>query len=220
MSDLRVPEDRPAKAAAQFLDGVAQGILDKAVQGSDLRIQLADAEKRAAAWEKHANMLKADLVDSDAALRRLGDQAQHLVNQLDAAKASAVELEPLSGRAQAVADTRARLAYLMRAELVCCDIYREIAGPLDAMHLREEATNRETQVADHKAAQKAFRARLKAAKADGSYHAICYYGEWSARLCETGKLPEGDLDYILTRWKGTWSTSPAGGRSPSDGSAA
>jgi hypothetical protein len=145
VSDPRVPEDRPAKAAAQFL----------------ANIPTQPSTHRAAryAWKFSAQEVRSD--------------------------------------------TRARLAYLIRAELVCCDIYEKVAGPYDRFDKDAETAGKErATVAEHKAAREAFRERLRVAKADGSYHGICYYGEWSARLCETGDLPEGEL--IYGEWNPAW----------------
>ena len=73
-----------------------------------------------------------------------------------------------------VEDTRKRIAYLIRAELVCCDIYDKINEGLPDDDCYDRIHDR----------------RRLAAHKDGSWHDICYYGEWSARLAENGDLPE------------------------------
>lgn len=93
----------------------------------------------------------------------------------DAAAGMAKLVAGLPAQRDPVAETREQLAYLIRAELVCCDIYEKLTfGTPD---------NRE------------FRRRKLAARMDHSYHDICYFGEWSARLCLTGKLPPFPLIY-------------------------
>lgn len=82
-----------------------------------------------------------------------------------------------------VAETREQLAYLIRAELVCCDIYDKLNAGL----YEDEC---ERCVCD-----KTHAMRRRAAKADGSWHDICYFGEWAARLCLTGDLPAFPLIY-------------------------
>lgn len=106
----------------------------------------------------------------------------------DAAIKAAAQFLAQSGT-DLIADTRARIAYLIRAELVCCDIYEKVAGPFDAMDEGHHS------VAEHKASRIAFRERRRAARADGSWHHICYYGEWSARLALEGDLPTGEIYY-------------------------
>lgn len=74
-----------------------------------------------------------------------------------------------------VEDTRKRIAYLIRAELVCCDIYDQIAKEADERRGDEDFM---------------FAKIVREFRARGEYHAICYYGEWSALLAESGDLPE------------------------------
>lgn len=63
------------------------------------------------------------------------------------------------------------IAYRIRAELVCCDIYDRIT--------RKELT-------------------IRQAKARGEWHDICYYGEWSAQLAE-GRCPGYETDPNICR---------------------
>jgi len=81
-----------------------------------------------------------------------------------------------------VADTRKRIAYLIRAELVCCDIYEKVTTPFNSV----EDKDRE----GYKAAQAEYRRLVAVAVGRNEWHQICYYGEWSARLAETGDLPD------------------------------
>lgn len=80
-----------------------------------------------------------------------------------------------------VEDTRKRVAYLIRAELVCCDIYEKISVGL---------FEHERCILEKCDCTRIHNRRRLAARKDGSWHDICYYGEWSARIAESGDLPE------------------------------
>lgn len=68
-------------------------------------------------------------------------------------------------------DVRAQVAYRIRAELVCCDIYARMVAtisertwdPINGHDLTEFLN----------------------LKASADYHDICYFGEWAARLVES-----------------------------------
>lgn len=105
--------------------------------------------------------------------------------------------EDQAATAAVVTDTRARLAYLIRAELVCCDIYEKVNAPFADLRegdpyslYREKRAERDT--------------LREIARRDHSWHDICYFGEWSAQLCLNGKLPEGELFY--GEWNPAWGT--------------
>lgn len=71
------------------------------------------------------------------------------------------------------ADERDKLAYHIRAELVCCDLAEQIGVARDSGQYPVHITNRDL------------------AKLLGlSYHSICFYGGWAARLAAEG--PEFD----------------------------
>lgn len=58
-----------------------------------------------------------------------------------------------------------RIAWKIRAELVCCDIYQRM----------EDVYNEKDDTA------------WRALRHSSDYHDICFYGEWSARLAEEAK---------------------------------
>lgn len=71
------------------------------------------------------------------------------------------------------ADERDKLAYYIRAELVCCDLAEQIGVARDSGQYPVHITNRDL------------------AKLLGlTYHSICYYGGWAAQLAQDG--PEHD----------------------------
>lgn len=107
----------------------------------------------------------------------------------DAAAGMAAFLKAKPKESVDVRDTRQRLAYLIRAELVCCDIYEKINEPYEG--LGENPTKQAWDRAQH-----VSNLRRKRAKADHSWHDICYFGEWAAQLCLTGELPDFPLEYL------------------------
>lgn len=71
------------------------------------------------------------------------------------------------------ADERDKVAYYIRAELVCCDIHEKLEKAYDSGKYRPD-----------------IRPRDLAQVLGISYHAICRYGGWAAQLAQDG--PEFD----------------------------
>lgn len=68
------------------------------------------------------------------------------------------------------ADERAKVAYRIRAELVCCDIY-------ERMH--QEALKGYW---DNRMGTYVMPKSWRDLKRSADYHDLCYFGEWSARI--------------------------------------
>jgi hypothetical protein len=77
------------------------------------------------------------------------------------ARNAAIEAAYLAGRADA--------AWLIRDELVCCDIHQRLEDALDAAG--------------------GVTAAYREIHRSHDYHAICHFGEWSARLAEREVAP-------------------------------
>lgn len=90
-------------------------------------------------------------------------------------------------------DERSRVAYRIRAELVCCDIFTKLQALIpddyDPANLAQMT---------------AINAAMREAKKSSDYHEICYYGGWAAAIAEqederygqgeeSGEDPAGDL---------------------------
>lgn len=58
-------------------------------------------------------------------------------------------------------------ARLVREEFVCCDIYQRMEDALDSQRCITQA--------------------WRDLRGSGAYHEVCYYGEWAARIVETGR---------------------------------
>lgn len=86
---------------------------------------------------------------------------------MDSPQAEATKEDKVRGD---IEDTRKRIAYLIRAELVCCDIYHQLTFD--------------------RPSDKVYGQRRRQAALDHTWHDICYFGEWSALLAESGDLPE------------------------------
>lgn len=79
------------------------------------------------------------------------------------------------------ADERDKIAYHIRAELVCCDIFEK----LEAMRLPDEIGD----IRDLLRAAKGFNAQV----ATHGYHAMCHYGGWAAQLAAEGPKVDGRI---------------------------
>lgn len=106
----------------------------------------------------------------------------------DAVASMAKFVAGLPAQRDPVAETREQLAYLIRAELVCCDIYNKINAPLDTLKEDDPYS-----LYQEKRSERNVLERL--ARKDRSYHDICYFGEWAAQLCLHGELPAFPLVY-------------------------
>jgi hypothetical protein len=102
-------------------------------------------------------------VPEDRAAKGMAQPLSHITTKIESAP---------------IHDTRKRIAHLIRAELVCCDIYEKINGGLFDDKTKHADDARE------------YSFRLYLARKNQTWHSICYYGEWSAQLAESGDLPE------------------------------
>lgn len=68
--------------------------------------------------------------------------------------------------------TPQEIADLIRAEMVCCDIYQRMESVWKSPGTRGTPQERE---------------QWRALKKSHEYHDICYFGEWAAQLAERGK---------------------------------
>lgn len=111
------------------------------------------------------------------------------MEESDAAAGMAKFVAGLPAQRDLAAETREQLAYLLRAELVCCDIYAKINAPLDTLKKHDPCSLYREKRAEREVLE-------RRARADGTYHAICYHGEWAAQICLHGELPSFPLVYV------------------------
>lgn len=113
------------------------------------------------------------------------------MEESDAAAGMAKFVAGLPQPRDLAAETREQLAYLLRAELVCCHIYDKINAPLNTLKEDDPYSLYREKRAERDVLE-------KLARKDGSYHGICYFGEWAARICLNGNLPPFPLIYTDT----------------------
>lgn len=70
-------------------------------------------------------------------------------------------------------DERSRVAYRIRAELVCCDIFEKLQALIPDNYDPSDL-----------AQMTAINAAMREAKKSSDYHEICYYGGWAASIAE------------------------------------
>jgi multidrug efflux pump subunit AcrA (membrane-fusion protein) len=156
----------PTSLAEQLAAATARA--DQAEQHAE-RLQ---ARLNATEWDAQARLIEAQRKQLDAAIVRAEKTEAALaagVPLICADERHAAKVASLEARIAAVRD---QIAYRIRAELVCCHIYGQVNDGVS-----EEEAER----------------RFKERKRDIARHDLCYWGEASAGIAESGAL-DGPAD--------------------------